>query len=41
MIRNMRGMTLTAGEMSDRVQAGRMHKFAREAKANEAGQSGR
>jgi hypothetical protein len=29
MIRNMRGMISATGEMSDRVQAGRMRKFAR------------
>ena len=29
MIRNMRGMVLAAVEMSDRVRAGRVHKFAR------------
>ncbi len=28
MIRNMRGMISATGEMSDRVQAGRMRKFA-------------
>ena len=27
MIRNMRGMVSAAGEISDRVQAGRMNKF--------------
>ena len=29
MIRNIRGMILATWEMSDRVQAGRVHKFAR------------
>ena len=29
MIRNMRGMVSAAGEISDRVQAGKMHKFER------------
>jgi hypothetical protein len=29
MIRNMRGMTLPVGAMSDRAQAGRMHRFER------------
>jgi hypothetical protein len=29
MIRNMRGMISAGREMSDRIQAGRMHKFAR------------
>ena len=29
MIRNIRGMILAAEGMSDRVQAGRLHKFAR------------
>jgi hypothetical protein len=29
MIRNMRGMIVAGPEMCDRVQAGRLHKFAR------------
>lgn len=29
MIRSMRGMTLAVSEMCDRVQAGRVHKFAK------------
>ena len=34
MIRNIRGMILATWEMSDRVQAGRVHKFAKSLFAN-------